>query len=288
MKKYLVAGVSLLAGVMSAASVMAADMPVKAYKATPAEIFNWTGFYIGGTLGGGSIDPKNLFTTVDNSATGNIGIFNGGVPENDAAARAVANQKLSGSTFLGGLHAGYNWQFGHVLAGVEGDATLMNYNKSVVSTGILPGGLFGGGTLQAVNSFAARDLFTLRGRLGLTADRLLVFATGGVAFANLDMESRNTWVNNTFEIDHSLNGLRTGYVVGGGLEYAMLSNWLLRVEYQHVQFGTVSGTSEALLAGGVRYCGTPASPFPTVPTCGYTQTIHPGMDLVRLGVSKKF
>jgi hypothetical protein len=81
-------------------------------------------------------------------------------------------------------------------------------------------------------------------------------------------------VNNTFEIDHSLNGLRTGYVVGGGLEYAMLSNWLLRVEVQHMQFGSVSGTSEALLSGGIRYCGTPGFAVPDRPDLRL-HAVHP-------------
>jgi outer membrane immunogenic protein len=282
----LIQGAIALTVVAAGTIANAADMPA-VYKAPQVvQAFSWTGFYVGGNVGFGSVRPNNVLTTVDNSATGNIGIFNGAFPQNDVAARAVANQDLSGSTLLGGLHAGYNWQFTNVVAGVEADATLLNYNKTVNSNGIVPAGLFGGTTLQAVNSFSARNLFTLRGRLGLTVDRLLVFATGGIAFASLDMESRNSWVNNTFEIDHSLNALRSGYVVGGGLEYAILSDWLLRVEYQHVQFGTYSGTTEAL-QNGIRYCGTPASAFPMVPTCAYTQTIHPSLDLVRVGVSKK-
>jgi outer membrane immunogenic protein len=98
MKKILLSGVALVA-LFAAAPVSAADVPVRGpvYKAAPAPVFNWTGFYVGGHIGYGWGD-----------ATG---------------------ADLDG--FIGGLQVGYNWQLSrNWVFGIEGDLTATDMNNA--------------------------------------------------------------------------------------------------------------------------------------------------------------
>ena len=87
------------------ASALASDLPTKApaYK-TPiaAPPYNWSGFYVGANFGAG-------WTTGSLNIPGNN--FYGGTTE-----------------FIGGLQAGYNFQAGHLLFGVEGDIDWASFN----------------------------------------------------------------------------------------------------------------------------------------------------------------
>src|ERR1700760_2333062 len=104
MKKVILAAV--LAGASSTAA-LAADMGApRTYTKAPAmpdRVYGWTGFYVGGDIGGGSPSAiTSTFTESDNPPT----------VQGDRA----------GSTLMGGVHAGYNWQFTpNLVAGVEGD-----------------------------------------------------------------------------------------------------------------------------------------------------------------------
>ena len=103
---------------------------------------------------------------------------------------------------------------------------------------------------------------TLRGRFGYAFDKTLLYATGGFAvssshFGRIDPNSG----------DEQLQpGLRTGWVVGGGIEYAFQQNWNARVEYLYSSFGSAGTT----FANGAQY----ASSFDT-------------RDYLRLGLNRK-
>lgn len=102
MKKILLSGVAL-AALFAAAPASAADVPVRQqqqyYKAAPAPVFNWTGFYFGGHVGYGWGD-----TAVGGDVDG----------------------------FLGGLQLGYNWQLSrNWVFGIEGDISGTDINNAV-------------------------------------------------------------------------------------------------------------------------------------------------------------
>jgi outer membrane immunogenic protein len=195
----------------------AADMPVKAPPAQPPSTYSWTGFYIGGHVGGGSASSSANWDPLPSGA-----VFD---------ATPVAFQ-LHGSGFLGGAQAGYNWQFAPMwVTGIEADwsGTRMNDSAS-----------------QTVSSFAgvpappsrvdmSRDvewLASARGRLGyLVAPTLLIYGTGGFAYGQVDYHG--FFQNNTPTpwLPADLNKTESGYVVGGGVEWAVTRNWLLRAEY---------------------------------------------------------
>src|SRR5947207_6256603 len=122
--------------------VTAADMPTKAPPV--AGVFDWSGFYIGGHLGYGSTRM----------------LFDLGNTEN-------ADQKLHAR--FGGMQWGQNWQSGNVVFGYESDLSISSIESK------------GAGSVPGMKG--KLDLFSsLRGRLGLANDRVLVYATGGRSY----------------------------------------------------------------------------------------------------------
>ena len=112
-----------------------------------------------------------------------------------------------------GAHTGYNFQSGSFVFGVEGD---VNYNWNRIQT--------------APGFFAqTRWDWSVRGRLGYAIDRTLIYATGGVAFANMriDRPVAPTRIDLGF----------TGWTLGAGVEHAFTNNWTTRVEYRYSDFG---------------------------------------------------
>jgi outer membrane immunogenic protein len=122
--------------------------------------------------------------------------------------------------FIGGAFVGYNWANNNVLFGLEGDLEYADNSGSRET--------FGGFAETSVDIGLQG---TIRARLGYTFDRTLVYATGGVAFG--DVEIGVTDPAGTF----SDSSTRVGYTVGAGVEHAVTDNWLIRAEYRFTDFG---------------------------------------------------
>lgn len=120
---------------------------------------------------------------------------------------------------LAGLTLGYNWQMGSMVYGVEGD-----FNWSWMK-GSTPCGL--GGDCETKNNWFG----TARGRIGYAFDRFLPYLTGGAAFG--DIKATNTNIGFT-----GGSATKFGWTLGGGLEYAFLSNWTAKAEYLYVDLGS--------------------------------------------------
>lgn len=192
-KIFLTASTFLL---LAAGGAMAADVVEAPPPAPVAEIplFTWTGGYVG--IQGGY-------------AWGDASVTDPFVP---------SNGKSANGGMLGGF-IGYNWQAGsNVVLGVEGDINAV-WNDQDID--------FGGAPLSVGNDYLA----SIRGRLGYSWDRALIFATGGVAFTNL---SANADVG-PFNIDASKDF--TGWTIGAGVDYAFTDNWVGRLEYRYYDFG---------------------------------------------------
>ncbi len=178
-----------------ATSADAADiMPVAApppAAGVELPLFTWTGGYVG--LQGGyawgdaSFDPGT--GSLDASPDG--GMFGG--------------------------YAGYNWQIGQVVLGVEGDVNAV-WNDETVS---VPGG-----SVELETDYLA----SIRGRLGYAWDRVMLYGTGGVAFT--DASATTTINGQNFDMSDTL----TGWTVGAGIDYALTDNWVGRVEYRYYDF----------------------------------------------------
>lgn len=142
--------------------------------------------------------------------------------------------------WFGGGQLGYNWQHNRLVFGVEADIQGADMNDSVGFIG--PGGF--STAVTDINWFS-----TLRGRVGLASGPALIYATGGVAFADID--TAMAFGNGTSVSDHGVN---TGYVVGAGVEWAFAPRWSMKAEYLYMDFGdqTLAGT------GGVAVVDTDA------------------------------
>jgi len=232
----------------------AADLPRKApaYTPPPAPIFTWSGFYIGGSAGYHWAHAGNSATTI--SQDPNFGYWD---PVTAAALAAAAGNTLKPAGFAGGAYAGYNWQTSSLVLGLEGDFTGLVGTDSRVTFFPIP---FSTSTAVLTGSAKDKWMATIRGRVGYALDRLLFYATGGVAWSNWELA--HSYTDNIPATRTAFGAItstttRTGWVVGGGLEYAFGYNWVIRGEYLYADFGTanssflVSNTNDC---GGGRTC----------------------------------
>src|SRR5437868_8892344 len=148
-------------GALAATSpALAADVAMPVYKAAAAPAaYDWSGFYLGVTAGGGmsSLPVTDMDDFWFGGSTNGPGLKSGGA--------------------VGGIHAGYNWQFTpSFLVGLEGDFNWASF-KAIDTT------CFGSCAQNLFHRFVASsrlDQFsTLRARFGLTSDRTLVYVTAG-------------------------------------------------------------------------------------------------------------
>jgi outer membrane immunogenic protein len=229
-------------------------------------VYSWTGFYIGGDLGG---------AWTSNSGTW-IALFPAPSPGTNPIAAGTG-----GSGFVGGLHAGYNYQFAQTwVAGLEGDWMWSNAGGSfsqpwtVTGTSAQYPGTF-------TNMSSKLDwVSSLRARVGyLVTPNLLAYGTGGVAWGRFDYGANSvctTACGVNYVANSALSSTQTGFTVGGGLEWAMTRNWLLRTEYLYYRFNNAQNA-----------VAVPAAPFapPTPSNYGWSAT---NVSVARVGLSYKF
>jgi outer membrane immunogenic protein len=264
----LLIGATLVA--FGASSAVAADMPLKAPVYVPAPLYSWSGFYVGGTVGGewGSFDPSTA------TVFSPVGYFDAtSVP----AVNAAGQQSIKPSGFNGGFEAGYNWQAGRYVFGVEGDIESFRLTGSASSSSLYP---CCAPTGFVVNSNAGTSwLATIRGRIGVAFDNWLFFGTGGAAFTN---PNGNFTFNDNFATaaeSASVSGTKSGYVVGGGVEAGLWGRWTVKAEYLYLNFGATGTTSTNLTA---------LTPPVAFPANVFTHSIDLKANLARLGLNYRF
>ena len=247
--------VILFAALAFSGSAFAADLPAKAlaYKAAPpVAAYGWTGFYVGANAGyaWGHSDPASSFTCPA------PGVCPYNVPVQLSAFNAAGTGILSPNGFTGGGQAGYNYQSGQLLYGVELDIESFRLNRSLTGGGLVPAS--SGQSFAATTSVDTNWLFTARPRIGwLIQPQLLVYATGGLAVTSLKV-GNNVSDNcaavvlcGSPNLAGASSGSETmaGYAVGGGGEWTFNPHWSLKGEYLYVNFGSVSTTLTTNLAG---------------------------------------
>lgn len=187
------------------AADLPAPMPVPAPIYRPAPLaYTWTGFYFGVQAG---------------YAIGDV--------DGDASIDAIPDTgdydyELQG--WLGGVHAGYNYQFNNFVVGVEGD---IEYAE-----------LDGDGGGPSIGTFYHETeldwLASLRLRAGFAVHRVLVYGTGGLVWANINQRLGETGDPPLSNDETS----RLGWMIGAGAEYAFTNNWSGRVEYRYYDLGS--------------------------------------------------
>ena len=150
-------------------------MAVKAPAPAPAPVPTWTGFYAGIQIGGGWGDEAVNYSPNDpasaNLFTGSLQPFPSGY-------------RISQSGVVGGVEAGYNWQWSNWLLGVEADFSFAGMNGRASGTS----NRFATIITQTTTAEQSTDWYgTVRGRLGwLASPNLLLFRTGGFAYGRVD------------------------------------------------------------------------------------------------------
>jgi outer membrane immunogenic protein len=195
-------GLVLAASVASAADMRVARPVAQVYD---SPIYNWTGFYAGAFVGG-----SHGVWSVDFFRNNNHG---------------SASEGADGAAF--GVWGGYNFQLSnHIVVGAE-----MDLGKSSASQ---TNNIFDNDTSRSEYGMFG----SARGRVGYAFDRLLVFGTFGVGFANISndiQKGRNAGEQIVWD-----DQFRTGFVVGGGAEYAFTNNLIGRGEYLYTDYGSAT------------------------------------------------
>ena len=200
MKRLIIATACVAIGSVSA---FAADLPARVQPPAPVvPVFSWTGFYLGGELGWIRTNPE--YTT---------GVLLLGTP---FVVSPTASDK-DGLSY--GALAGYNYQTGNLVLGVEGDFQGWTVGK-IRYTAVT------GDFLTAHSKWGG----SIRGRLGYAADRALFYLTGGAAFVSNETSIPTTGIS------IGGDGARLGWTVGAGLDYAITNNWFTGIEYRYSQF----------------------------------------------------
>src|SRR5262249_36792146 len=202
----------------AAAADLGARPITKAPVAAPPPVYNWTSCYIG-VNGGGKWSHLSGDVAVDGVLIG--------VP-----FAGVSNNSNNGGGFGGQL--GCQWQAGGWVFGVEGDFDGTSLKRTLVApTGFEPF-LLAGDAFEIKNDWQA----SVRGRIGYAWDRLLVYATGGVAFAEVKASAALVAVPfGTPVFFASASDTRSGGTFGAGFEYAFWDNFSIGVKYRHSEFG---------------------------------------------------
>jgi len=208
MRKLLLATTILAFG---AAGASAADLAGRPYTKAPAaaSVYNWTGLYVGGPLGGASLSPS---FKDDNDFFDNQGLN--------------PDRKFS---LTGGVYGGYNWQFNSLVVGV--DAQWSWYGNSSVTS--FPGGTEGDGSSFFLTT-KVRDAGSVKARVGLAFEDTLVYVAAGPAWANSTL---TVGVGQDFA-SISESTYRTGIAVAAGAEHMFTPNWVGRGQIQYSDFGT--------------------------------------------------
>jgi outer membrane immunogenic protein len=219
MKRLLIAVGILSFGLTHAA--LAADMPVKAPKMVAVDPpANWTGFYVGGNIG---------YSWGDFGATG-------------AIVSPTGSQTYNANGVIGGVQAGFNWQFNrNWLVGIEGDYQWSGEKAS--NSWLFPitiGDARSGFTIA--NEYKLPWFATARARLGYLPDpNWLVYVTGGVAVGKVTGNASLTLGALSASVSDSVT--KTGWTLGGGVETkigGIGSHWSTKLEYLYIDLGTVN------------------------------------------------
>jgi outer membrane immunogenic protein len=215
----------------------AADMPTKVPVAPAPAVYNWAGWYVGANAGGNWGRSSNQITF--GSRTGTIpGAF---YPDDQVAMlNSGVGQPVRADTsgFTGGIHGGYNWQFGSVVTGIEAD---FEYFRSAGSS-VISGPYFAN-TATSSTSVSTDWLFTLRPRIGFAQNNWLFYATGGLAVTRIKATANYFEPANNARENTSFSDTKAGWTVGGGVETALPGNWLVGAEYLYVKFSDISTTA---------------------------------------------
>jgi outer membrane immunogenic protein len=225
MRCKLLAGAALAA--ISAGSALAADLPVKVVG--PAPVYEWSGVYIGGLIGG----AWSTHDVSDQALGPPLG--------------APYAQGIAASGLIGGVDGGARYQLGKLVLGAEGDITWGNLNGTNANA-------FGPDSFTISRAITADTKWTATAAatFGIAAEgNWLLYGKAGVAFANTGYA--DSWsVPGMPPFGGTASDTTVGWTAGTGVEWAVSNAWSIKAEYDYLDFGKHSvAINESPLGPGV-------------------------------------
>jgi outer membrane immunogenic protein len=201
-----------VAGAAMSGQASAADMGFES--SYPAYQQMWQGFHIGGHLGYGEAEVEGR---------ADVDYIDDVEPELDESF--TLRKSFTPDGIIGGAQAGYDWQWDSLVFGLEGDISFANWSDNSV---LFDEPLDDFGFAADAIGRASADvdmLATIRGRLGMAFDNVLVYGTGGVAWA--DAEARASIVlDDGLGVDTLWSAKKSfsdiGFVAGGGIAWMVI------------------------------------------------------------------
>jgi len=203
------------------APVVVAPPPPPAARCAPGP---WTGFYVGGNLGWAQLD----------------GEFN----DHDKFFSERRRFEDEEDAFTAGVQSGYNLQCGNVVFGIESDINWVGFDNDNDELGHKRWNYYTEKwERERFNRDRSMDWFgTIRGRLGWTNDRVMVYATGGLAYTELerghrgigrDWKDGHDWGWSNFD---DSDDIQWGWTAGGGVEWLWSPNLSFKAEALWIDF----------------------------------------------------
>jgi outer membrane immunogenic protein len=207
--------------------VFAADLAT--YQPAPMPhiaAYSWTGFHVG-ISGGYAFDGHDASYT-----------YNGVVPEEVAILPSAAS--LSSSGGLVGGNIGYDMQVNGVVVGLEADLSWTNFGDSATFV-FLGNSSIGMPPITFATSYSMDWFSTVRARIGVPINDLLIYATGGLAFADVSMQTTVTVGDPPMgALSGADDRTKVGWTLGGGAEYAVTDCVTLKAEMLYFDLGSIA------------------------------------------------
>jgi outer membrane immunogenic protein len=259
---FTVAAASAAVGAWSAIPAAAADLPVApgasyypAQAYAPA-LYDWSGVYLGANLGIG--DLQDSVTTLTTTSYQPAGVVT----------------RLSDLGIVGGPQIGANYEMAPWVIGVEGSWQATNISASSTIGTLYPN--------DDERSTSDEQWYaSATGRIGYAFNTVLVYGKGGAAWTQVryTQADLNAATGGTVASLQSIDTIRTGFTVGGGVEYGMTEHFSARVEYDFYDFGTKDYNFSSLTA-----VGNNLAPFPG----GFPVSIKSYSHLITTGLYYRF
>jgi outer membrane immunogenic protein len=204
-----------------AADLPGAPAPAPGYSPVyRPHIYDWTGFYFGGNIGGGF--QRNSYTDTTTTFV--------------EPAGNVSSHSQYGA--VGGGQVGVNYQMTPVVFGLEGTWSA----SSLTGYGLTPSPLATAlGPAQVRDTTTVNWFATATARAGYAFDQLLLYVKGGGAWMRAGL-TRDLLFSGFVNGTASLSDTRNGWTVGAGLEWGITENLSARLEYDYLDFGTKTYT----------------------------------------------
>ncbi|HTQ82639.1 MAG TPA: outer membrane protein [Pseudolabrys sp.] len=217
--------------------------------ASPAA-YTWTGFYLGVNAG-----YSWGHTTTDTSqGPATVGQYATGPCDNNGVGPATGcsfSTSSDPSGAIGGIQAGYDYQMGMMVYGIEADFDWRNQSDSSRT-------VFNNFFDNQLDDSNQKWVGTVRGRIGYAfANNFLAYVSGGLAYGNLEHTVTQTFCTgaSNCRVPRIVSDSQTevGWTVGGGVDYAIDQQWSFGVEYLYIDLESDTLSASAATVGPTLY-----------------------------------